>query len=220
LLETADRHFLHRGYGVEFDMEAAWIRRHLPRSSGPLLEVGCGIGALFDLFGPTLTVGVDGSAAGLRETRKRHPSAALVCGDAAELPFADGHFDAVMLQHVIEHLQDAQAACEEWFRVLKSGGRLLLLTPNRLFSDPTAFEDDTHVRILRHDELAAMVEEAGFEVLDLRTLGLPWFCRYQRWPSGWRLRRWVTHYARSLSRISHLRWKGQTLCCAARRPLS
>jgi SAM-dependent methyltransferase len=218
-METAERHFLHRGYGVEFDMEAAWIRRYLPRSSGRLLEVGCGIGALFDLLGSTLTVGVDASAAGLRETRKRHPLAALVCGDAAELPFADGHFDAVMLQHVIEHLQDARAACEEWFRVLKSGGRLLLLTPNRLFSDPTAFEDDTHVRILRHDELAAMVEEAGFEVLDLRTLGLPWFRRHQRWPSGWRLRRWVTHCARSLSRISRLRWKGQTLCCAARRPM-
>lgn len=57
----------------------------------------------------------------------------------------------------------------------------------------------------------------GFCVMDLRTLGLPWLRHYRSIPSGWRLRRLVTRYAQVLSVCPLSRWRGQTLCCAARK---
>jgi SAM-dependent methyltransferase len=42
-----------------------------------------------------------------------------------KLPFADGQFDVVFARAVLHHTNDLQAACSEFFRVLKPGGHLL-----------------------------------------------------------------------------------------------
>jgi SAM-dependent methyltransferase len=41
------------------------------------------------------------------------------------LPFDDAHFDLVFARAVLHHTRDLHAACAEFFRVLKPGGRLL-----------------------------------------------------------------------------------------------
>jgi ubiquinone/menaquinone biosynthesis C-methylase UbiE len=46
------------------------------------------------------------------------------------LPFADGVFDAVVCEYVLEHLLDPHATLREFARVLTPGGQLCLLTPN------------------------------------------------------------------------------------------
>ena len=102
--------------------------------------------------------------------------------------------------------------------MLRPGGVLLIQTPNAAFVDPSVFEDPTHVHLYFAPELGREVELAGFEILDLRTLGLPWFRGYGKRPGGWRLRRLVTGQAPLFSKLGPLRWRGQTLCCAARRP--
>jgi ubiquinone/menaquinone biosynthesis C-methylase UbiE len=216
--DVVEKHFLHRGQGAEFDMEATWVRRHLPASSGWVLDIGCGIGGLFDTIDLKRVIGVDQCASGLVRTRSLHPSVPLVCADATRLPLRDASFAGVTLQHVMEHLETYRQACGEWFRVLKPGGILLILTPNEGFSDPSVYDDETHVHIFGQRDLGEVIRSVGFEILDLRTLGLPWFRDYHGLPSGWRLRRWVTGHAGVLSAVSALRWKGQTLCCAARRP--
>jgi SAM-dependent methyltransferase len=140
-----------------------------------------------------------------------------LCGGSAErLPFQDGVMSAITAQHVIEHFPDAEAAVRECRRVLRPGGTLLLLTPNRLFCDPNVFDDPTHTHVFDGLELGAVLTACGFEVLDLRTLGLPWFRGYGRIPGDWRLRRWTLRLASALSGLPGLRWQGQTLCCAAR----
>jgi hypothetical protein len=60
----------------------------------------------------------------------------------------------------------------------------------------------------------------GFTILDQRSIGLPWLRRHRCVPAGWRLRRFVTRGARLLSMLPHWRWKGQTLCFAARKESS
>ena len=102
--------------------------------------------------------------------------------------------------------------------MLQPGGVALLLTPNRRFSDPSVYDDDSHVHIFAADDLRQVVRDAGFSIIDARSLGLPWFRDYARWPGTWRLRRFVTQRAGALSQIPGCRWRGQTLCCAARRP--
>ncbi|MCH7632285.1 MAG: methyltransferase domain-containing protein [Planctomycetes bacterium] len=218
--DPVSAHFLHRGHGAEFEMETDWVRAQMPPYAQRVVDVGCGAGGLFPTLGERRTIGVDFVAEGLAHTRERFPSVPLTCAGADCLPFADASLDTVALQHVIEHLAHVREALAEWLRILKPGGLLLLLTPNRRFCDPKVFDDPTHVRLFDRRDLTDVVTDAGFDVTDLRTLGLPWFRSYQRIPSGWRLRRFVTGRAYAISAIPLLRWKGQTLCCAARRPLT
>jgi len=47
------------------------------------------------------------------------------------LPFAANSFDLIFCEYVVEHLDDPASAFREMHRVLKPGGRILILTPNR-----------------------------------------------------------------------------------------
>jgi len=51
-----------------------------------------------------------------------------VVGDVHQLPFASGSFERVLCTEVLEHLHTPQVAIDEMFRVLKSGGELILTT--------------------------------------------------------------------------------------------
>lgn len=55
----------------------------------------------------------------------------LVIGDAAHLGlFADGAMENVFSSHLLEHIEDWQAALTEWWRILKVGGHLCLYLPH------------------------------------------------------------------------------------------
>lgn len=67
---------------------------------------------------------------------RRHPDrrvitfdadGAEVCGDLYDLPFADGTFDLICSQAVLEHVPDPQGAVDEMVRVLKPGGTLYVI---------------------------------------------------------------------------------------------
>jgi ubiquinone/menaquinone biosynthesis C-methylase UbiE len=51
-------------------------------------------------------------------------------GSLSEMPFESGRFDLIVCEYVVEHLDDPAAALREMRRVLKPGGRILILTPN------------------------------------------------------------------------------------------
>ena len=61
-----------------------------------------------------------------------------LAAEAERLPYADGSFDAVVADSLLEHLDDPSRALREWRRVLRPGGRLILWSPNRytLTTDP------------------------------------------------------------------------------------
>jgi ubiquinone/menaquinone biosynthesis C-methylase UbiE len=97
------------------------------------LDVGCGTGFLaLQLAGlGHRAVGVDGAEAMLTVARSKASQAGFAIdfrlGDAAELPFAPGSFDLVIERHVIWTLPDPAAALADWARVLRPGGRLILI---------------------------------------------------------------------------------------------
>ena len=53
----------------------------------------------------------------------------LLCADAMCLPFEAGTFDAIVSMDVLEHISDDALALREFYRVLKPGGRVVLMVP-------------------------------------------------------------------------------------------
>ena len=90
------------------------------------LDVGCGPGALtsalVDALGPRNVSAVDPSAAYVEACRGRAPGADVRLGAAEALPFADGEFDAVLAELVVNLLDDPEAGVREMARVTRPGG--------------------------------------------------------------------------------------------------
>jgi SAM-dependent methyltransferase len=100
----------------------------LPRGAA-VLDVGCGDGVtaehLAERFGLRV-VGVDESAALVRQGRERCPGLDLREGSAERLSLPDTSVDAVLAECVLSILDEPGAAVDEWARVLRPGGRLLV----------------------------------------------------------------------------------------------
>jgi arsenite methyltransferase len=97
-----------------------------------VLDIGSGPGFLAaEMAGEVGTngrvVGVDPSASMLAMGKRRGARVEWVEGDALALPFADETFDAAVAIQVYEYIPDMPAALAEARRVLKPGGRLLIL---------------------------------------------------------------------------------------------
>jgi SAM-dependent methyltransferase len=56
---------------------------------------------------------------------------AVVGSPSGDLPFADGEFDLIVSRYVFEHVEHAERVASELMRVLKPGGTLCALTPNK-----------------------------------------------------------------------------------------
>lgn len=107
---------------------------------GRILEVGVGTGLSFDDYGPgTEIIGIDLSEAMLAKARAkmetgRYPFVRSVMRmDAHQLAFADASFDCVVAQFVITLVENPEQVLSECARVVKPGGRIILV--NHLYSE-------------------------------------------------------------------------------------
>src|SRR5207244_7548860 len=76
----------------------------------------------------------EGSVARGQPGRGQGPAIVSFCrGSAEALPFGDAAFDGVFLNEVLEHVADEYRALLEIRRVLRSGGHLAVMSPNRWF---------------------------------------------------------------------------------------
>ena len=116
---------------------AAWARildLVVPRRPAlDALDAGCGTGFLsFQLAARGhRVVGVDFAPAMIDEARRKAATHADLTrfeqGDVEQLPFAPGSFDLVISRHVLWTLPHPEAAIDEWIRVLRPGGRLVVV---------------------------------------------------------------------------------------------
>jgi ubiquinone/menaquinone biosynthesis C-methylase UbiE len=98
-------------------------------------------------------------------------------GNAAELPFADAAFDAVVTRLSVHHFDRPKRAIEEVFRVLRPGGSFVIAdvisselpAEAELQNAIEILRDPSHVRMLPGSELSALVNEAGFAIESLAT---------------------------------------------------
>src|SRR5215469_13359949 len=112
------------------------VRGLLGPGEGPCLDLGCGTGLFLDALAATgrTVVGVDCSADQLRVARARSPL--IVQADAAELPFGDGTFPAVVAMWISTDVDDFGAVVSEAARVLTPGGQFLFYGAHPCFNGP------------------------------------------------------------------------------------
>jgi SAM-dependent methyltransferase len=131
-------------------------------------------------------------------------------GEDGTLPFRANAFDALIGQHVVEHLPDVDVALREWKRVLKLHGRIALATPNAHYPDPKHFADGDHARIFAPDELRDVVTRAGFIVEECFTI-FPFFSR------GRALRAFGVIAYRIFEHAPYFAMRGRTIMIVARK---
>lgn len=178
---------------ITLGLDRSWRRRCLGAiglgAEDRLLDVACGTGdfsELADAIGAR-SIGLDYAAGMLKRAAERQDGAPFVRGDASSLPFSDGSFDAVTCGFALRNFVDIEPVLQEMARVLRSGGRLVLLEvyepQNRflkaihalffkrlvpflggLLSDPEAYSylPRSVAYLPPGDELIAMVARAGF----------------------------------------------------------
>lgn len=119
----------YRGRKFHDSLYSDLIRRYL-RPGQRLLDAGCGRYMTFcKQFASTAHVtGIDLETT-LETDNRRQPFG--VRGDIGNLPFPSEHFDMVISRSVIEHLEDPQKVFREFYRVLRPGGRAIIITPNK-----------------------------------------------------------------------------------------
>lgn len=102
--------------------------RNLPKSRGRVLDIGCGTGHLVQLMAKYFQeiYGIDNSPGMARLASQRVKNAKIVCQSANRLPWPDEYFDYVISHTAFHHLE-REKAVKEARRVLKKGGRLVIL---------------------------------------------------------------------------------------------
>jgi phosphatidylethanolamine/phosphatidyl-N-methylethanolamine N-methyltransferase len=141
-----DRHTVERAYdrwapiydlvfGAVFERGRQASLEAAERVGGRILEVGVGTGiSLPDYSKANRVFGVDISEPMLRKARQRVTELGLsnVEGikvmDAQRLEFEAASFDVVVAQYVVTAVPDPEAALDEFARVLKPGGEIVLLS--------------------------------------------------------------------------------------------
>lgn len=91
-----------------------------------ILDLGCAAGWNMSRFGQygRKPIGIDVAGERVVHARRHGP---VVVGSGLNLPFADGHFDCIYVQHVLHHIGDMDQALGEIWRCLGQGGILFLV---------------------------------------------------------------------------------------------
>ncbi len=113
---------------ISFGRSQAWRRKgieHLP--TGRVLDLGSGTGAAADVFGDREVVALDP----VIEMLRLSPIPRRVVGVGECLPFADGSFDGVFSAYVFRNLTSIDDTLIEVERVLRPGGRLVVVGLSR-----------------------------------------------------------------------------------------
>lgn len=146
------------------------------RASDRVIELGCGPGVAIAAFARRadqgLVVGVDHSEVMIRQSRRRNAAAIragrvrLIQAPVEALHVSDAPFDAALAVNTVGMWPDPIARLREIGRLLRPGGRIALVSQPRCPGATAA------TSAAAGDKLAAMLSQAGFEDLRIKTLEL------------------------------------------------
>lgn len=137
---------------------------------GRMLDVGCGTGAFVAWMAQRgwQAHGIDFDEKAVA-TARMYPGVTADAGDLISQRFPAASFDAVTLSNVIEHLPNPHEVFAECRRILKPGGRLVMMTPNlnaeghRIFGRYwRGLEPPRHLFLFTPGAIRAFARKAGF----------------------------------------------------------
>jgi ubiquinone/menaquinone biosynthesis C-methylase UbiE len=150
-----------------------------------VLDIGCGWGrliiGLLKRFPGLQIQGIDVSSEAVsrgpdliaRETGRR--DIRLQVARAESLPFDDASFAAIVSSRVFQYVSEPITAMREIHRVLKPGGEVTILAPNK--RNPVRYFR-YHTQLLTSDKLTEWMEAAGLEVTGTGSIVY--------WPPSWK----------------------------------
>jgi len=151
------------------------VQRYGLRPGDRLLDLGCGRG---EMLGAFVQAGLD--CHGLDQSPHAGscaPGAPVLQADITEdaYPFPDNSFDMVFLKSVIEHVFEPGHMLAEVLRVLKPGGRAVVLTPDFSSCVREFYEDPTHVRAYLVRSMHILLTMSGYADVEAER-----FCHHER----------------------------------------
>ncbi len=120
-------------WGAGQERRLSLMKKYVDFKNKKILDVGCGIGMYVKKFSEysDQVYGVDVDKIKIKETKKNLPKVKFEVAPAEKLPYPDNYFDIILLHEVIEHVDDDKRAIQEAYRVLVSGGQMIIFVPNR-----------------------------------------------------------------------------------------
>ena len=143
---------------------------------GKLLDVGCGNGETLKKMGYLgwNAIGIDFDTNSVKIAQSRGLDARH--GDLEQQDFRLGQFDAIIMSHVIEHLPDPIKTMAHCFELLKSGGIMVITTPNisgytgRIYKQNARhLEPPRHLHLFQIQSLRKLAQQAGFNKIEVTT---------------------------------------------------
>ena len=176
--QDAQARYLETRFTVEPQRDTIW--RHITAYLRPwwtadstVVDVGAGYCSFINNVTASTRIAVD-----LHDRLRVHADADVtcICASATDIPaVASDTADVVFASNLLEHLTraDIATALREFLRMLKPGGRLILMQPNYRLASKTYFDDYTHLTPLSDRSLQDFVESVGFEITRVHARFLP-----------------------------------------------
>ena len=157
-----------------FDASVMWLDA-LP--GGALLEIGCGNGERVEFLDS-----LGWKAQGLEPDQT---AAKIACSKGlnvlactlGEADLLSESFDAILMSHVIEHLPDPLSVVRECLRILRPGGKLIMLTPNtgslghRWYGrDWLHLDPPRHLFLFNRSSMSRLLDGAGYSRISSRSV--------------------------------------------------
>ncbi len=142
-----------------------------------LLDIGCGGGRFLhrmQRIGWDVE-GVDFDAAATRKVEEKY-GFRVYTGDLRDIKLQANSYDVVVMSHAIEHVCDPASLMGEVRRILKKGGRLIIVTPNSNAVARRRFgiywrglEVPRHIQIFSPTGLSLLIKNSGLKLLEAYT---------------------------------------------------
>lgn len=163
------------------------LRKHIPAKEGlTILDYGCGTGNLLKeliaLKPKNTYTGADVSKEALLRAKNKLPGVNfLTVEDGKKIPMTSGSLDFILASDVIEHVYDTNLLFQEFSRLLKKGGKILIATPYHgliknlaivLLGFETVFDPaGPHIRFFTVNSLKRSLLGAGFKISEIEYFG-------------------------------------------------
>jgi 2-polyprenyl-3-methyl-5-hydroxy-6-metoxy-1,4-benzoquinol methylase len=176
-----------------------------PIASDFVLDVGCGSGVISSYLAKKYNakvVGIDGNQDAIDFAKKNFPEVSFQCSLVDDDFSLMTEVDSIYCLELIEHIHENQAniLLNNFFRLLKPGGRLFLTTPNYKSAWPLIeramdfmgvaprLSEDQHVTFYNPETLRKIVINNGFDVKHIRTncFIAPWVA-----PFSYKVAEWI-----------------------------